>query len=83
MFAHDSRDLPRVRVLTPAPSLRTDHAPRRPAAQLDYLLPPEFTSRLASCLDDAPRSAWADVRAVVREELGGEPDEVRKRDDEG
>ena len=45
-------------------------------AQLDYLLPPEYTTAFASCLDDAARSSWDDVRAVVKEELGAEPDEA-------
>ena len=45
-------------------------------AQLDYLLPPEYTTAFACCLDDAARSSWDDVRAVVKEELGAEPDEA-------
>ena len=45
-------------------------------AQLDYLLPEAYTAAFAKCLDDAPRSSWADVCAVVREELGGAPCEI-------
>ncbi|KAH8048168.1 hypothetical protein JL720_15881 [Aureococcus anophagefferens] len=45
-------------------------------AQLDYLLPEAYTAAFAKCLDDAPRSSWADVCAVVREELGGAPWEI-------
>ena len=45
-------------------------------AQLDYLLPKEYTAAFARCLDDAPTSSWEDVRRVVREELGGEPEEI-------
>lgn len=45
-------------------------------SQMDYLLPDEYTHTLRSCLDDAPRSSWEDVRETVREELGKYPEEI-------
>lgn len=42
------------------------------AAQLDYLLPPAYIDAFESCLDDAPRSSYAQVRSVLREEGFGE-----------
>ena len=44
------------------------------AAQLDYLLPQEYTEAFATCLDDCPRSSFADVAAVIEEELGAPVD---------
>jgi len=38
-------------------------------SQLDYLLPPAYLEVFQSCLDDAPRSSYIDVRAVVQEEF--------------
>ena len=45
-------------------------------AQLDYLLPDEYTRTLRGCFDDAPRSSYVQVRQVVTEELGVAPEEV-------
>ncbi|KAJ1456988.1 ABC1 family-domain-containing protein, partial [Pelagophyceae sp. CCMP2097] len=39
-------------------------------AQLDYLLPAEYTETFASCFDDAPRSSFRQVKHVIEEELG-------------
>jgi len=45
-------------------------------SQLDYLLPDAYTSTLRACLDDAPRSSWADVCATIEAELGQHPTDL-------
>jgi aarF domain-containing kinase len=45
-------------------------------AQLSHLLPPEYVSEAATCLDDCPVSAIQDVRAVIYEELGQLPEDL-------
>ena len=44
--------------------------------QLDQLLPPEYTTELQPLMDAAPRTSFADVRTIVREEFGKELDEL-------
>ena len=45
-------------------------------ANLDLLLPDEYIATLAALFDDAPESSPESVREVIREELGGSPDEL-------
>ncbi|EJK48698.1 hypothetical protein THAOC_32483 [Thalassiosira oceanica] len=45
-------------------------------ANLDLLLPDEYIATLAALFDDAPESSFENVREVIREELGGPPDEL-------
>ena len=45
-------------------------------ANLDLLLPAEYVDALSSLFDDAPVSSYDDVRRVVIEELGSDPDEL-------
>lgn len=45
-------------------------------AQLDYLIPEEYTEILSSLFDDTPETDYEDVRQVVCEELGKDPDEL-------
>jgi aarF domain-containing kinase len=45
-------------------------------AQLDYLIPEEYTEVLSSLFDDTPETDYEDVRQVVREELGKDPEEL-------
>ena len=40
-------------------------------AMLDYVLPHEYTEVLSTLLSQTPTSTWADVQAVIREDLGG------------
>ena len=45
-------------------------------AQLSHLLPPEYVAEASTCLDDCPTSSIEDVRAVIYEELGKQPEEA-------
>jgi aarF domain-containing kinase len=45
-------------------------------AQLDYLIPEEYTEVLSSLFDDTPQTDYEDVRQVVREELGKDPEDL-------
>jgi aarF domain-containing kinase len=45
-------------------------------AQLDYLIPEEYTEVLSSLFDDTPQTDYEDVRQVVREELGKYPEDL-------
>ena len=45
-------------------------------AQLSHLLPPEYVAEASTCLDDCPTSTTEDVRTVILEELGKQPEEV-------
>ena len=45
-------------------------------ANLDLLLPVEYVTTLSSLFDDAPVSSYEDVRRVVMEELGSDPDDL-------
>ncbi|MBN9607331.1 MAG: AarF/ABC1/UbiB kinase family protein [Actinomycetales bacterium] len=40
------------------------------------LLPPEYLRELAKLQDAAPSEEWEPIKAVIREELGADPDEV-------
>ena len=42
-------------------------------SQLDYMLPDEYIQCFTTCLDDAPRSSFGDVAAVLEEDFGGVP----------
>ena len=45
-------------------------------ANLDYLIPQEYTEVLSSLFDDTPRSSYDDVCKVIEEELGGKVENV-------
>ncbi|KAL3811260.1 hypothetical protein ACHAXA_003359 [Cyclostephanos tholiformis] len=45
-------------------------------ANLDLLLPVEYVTTLSSLFDDAPVSSYDDVRGVIREEFGRDPDDL-------
>jgi aarF domain-containing kinase len=45
-------------------------------AQLDYLIPEEYTEVLSSLFDDTPQTDYEDVRQVVSEELGKDPEDL-------
>ena len=45
------------------------------------LIPPEFITELSHLQDDAPQVPWPPIAAVLRSELGAEPDEVFARFD--
>ena len=43
-------------------------------ANLDYLIPQEYIRALSELWDDAPQTSYENVRAVIREELGEDPE---------
>lgn len=43
-------------------------------ANLDYLLPPEYIETLSALFDDASPTSYADVREVIKEDLGEYPE---------
>jgi aarF domain-containing kinase len=45
-------------------------------ANLDYLIPTEYIDILSSLYDDTPQTAIDDVREVVRQDLGADPEEL-------
>lgn len=45
-------------------------------AMLDHILPREYNDTLSSLLADTPRTTYAAVRRVVKEDLGGYPEEL-------
>ena len=45
-------------------------------ANLDYLIPQEYTEVLSSLFDDTPRSSYNDVCKVIEEELGGQVEDI-------
>lgn len=45
-------------------------------ANLDYLIPTEYIEVLSSLYDDSPQTAIDDVRTVVRQDLGADPEEL-------
>lgn len=45
-------------------------------ANLDHLLPPAYIQTLQSLFGEAPTTLYNDVREVVKEELGGYPEEI-------
>jgi hypothetical protein len=45
-------------------------------AILEHLLPEQYTDAMACMLDQAPRSSYEDVCAVLREDLGGAPEQL-------
>ncbi|KAI9852299.1 MAG: hypothetical protein M1838_001188 [Thelocarpon superellum] len=45
-------------------------------AMQSAILPPEFQKMFARMFDDAPQNSWAEVQQVIREDLGGSPEEV-------
>jgi ABC1 atypical kinase-like domain len=48
-------------------------------ANLDYLIPQEYTEVLSALFDDTPRSTYDDVCAVIEEDLGGKVDDIFDR----
>ena len=48
-------------------------------ANLDYLIPQEYIDVLSSLFNDAPRSTFDDVAAVIQEDLGAPIDELFDR----
>ena len=49
---------------------------RQHLANLDYLLPAEYTQTLQELYNDSPVSPYLEVRELVREELGAYPEEI-------
>lgn len=45
-------------------------------ANLDYLLPKEYTVVLSSLFDDTPTTPYQDVSAVIEQDLGKKPNEI-------
>ena len=45
-------------------------------AMLDHILPREYNESLTTLLADTPRSSYAAVRRIIREDLGAEPEEL-------
>jgi aarF domain-containing kinase len=45
-------------------------------AQLDYLVPDEYTRTLRVCLDNAPQSSYEDVCHVITDEFGAPPQDL-------
>ena len=48
-------------------------------ANLDYIVPPEYIEILSSLFDDTPQTSLEDVKAVIREDLGADPEEIFDR----
>lgn len=45
-------------------------------ANLDYLIPQEYIEVLSALYDDNPRSDFADVQRVIKDELGADPEDL-------
>ena len=48
-------------------------------ANLDYIVPPEYIHVLSSLFDDTPPTSLDDVRTVIRQDLGADPEDLFDR----